>query len=111
MEWLSAILTMPTHTELEIVRCYVSSVKWQFAKTMAHTPHEYTLRKWRKDLDADFVYFVQFIRQYGYPKQWGSAIYTYFDLDGYKYWTMGASIAQTILINREKLLRNSLKGT
>ena len=79
------------------------SVPWQFAKTMPENPHEYTLKKASPGREAEFEAAVMFIRQHGYKKKFGRATYIYLDVDGKCYWTMGASLEQTILINRAVL--------
>lgn len=78
--------------------------KWIFAKTMPHNPHWYTLRKnWNDD---KFIAAVLFIRENGYREKYGKSYYTVLDMNGMKYWTMGAPIWYkngkpcTILINR-----------
>ena len=86
---------------LEPVRKYISSVRWIFAKTYAKTaPHEYTLRKERPELDADFVSFVKLIRAEGYDSKFWDKTHRYLDIDGHQYWTMGDPVEDTILINR-----------
>lgn len=75
--------------------------KWIFAKTMPKIPHEYTLRKnWGND--SDFVDVVNFIRSYGYVEHFAGRPYTYLDVNGFSYWTMGAPVSETTLINRRK---------
>jgi hypothetical protein len=84
-------------------RKYIESVHWIFAKTMPHVPHWYTLRKKAPAMEGEFVWFVEAIRRAGYKERWGKYMNTYYDLDGWKYWTMGAPIPSTILINRARL--------
>lgn len=75
---------------------------YRFAKTMPENPHWYTLRKtWKRD--EDFVEAVELIRRYGYTELYYGRPYTMFNLNGMKYWTMGAPIDITILINRKHL--------
>lgn len=81
---------------------------WRFAKTMPEHPHWYTLRKnWKND--QDFVDFVLFIREHGYQEVFKGTTYTLFNINGYKYWTMGCAIntpsgePYTILINRAEI--------
>jgi len=75
------------------------SKRWIFAKTMPDHPHWYTLRKeWEKD--EEFVYVVNAIRQYGYTEKFYNKDYTRLDIEDMKYWTMGAPVNETILINR-----------
>lgn len=80
-------------------RAFVERSPWKFAKTMAHIPHEYTLRE-KHDDDQQFVDAVQFIRDHGYQQNFYSKTFTYFDVGDKQYWTMGSPLDQTILINR-----------
>jgi hypothetical protein len=78
--------------------------QWAFAKTMPHNPHWYTLRKdWVAKVSFDAV--VQYIRDHGTERKFMSATYTYFDYNGWTYWTMGAPLPITILINKAEILR------
>jgi hypothetical protein len=58
-------------------RGFVARAPWRFAKTMSHIPHEYTVR--------------------------GQTTYTYLNIDGQRYWTMGAPLEATVIINRALL--------
>src|SRR5262245_52995992 len=88
------------------VAAVLLSKEWRFAKTMPQHPHWYTLRKDWQD-EAEFEAVVQFIRDRGYKRRWGRATYTYLDIDGMQYWTMGAALASTILINRAQISPSS----
>jgi hypothetical protein len=87
---------------------YIAKVRWQFARTMPQWPHEYTVRAWRPDLERDFCDFVVLIRREGVVKPWprdgATPCYhhTYLELDGWEYWTMGAPVPETTVINRAK---------
>ena len=84
------------------IRRFIGDHEWTFAKTMPTIPHWYTLRKKAKR-DEDFAAFVQEIRVRGVARQFGRKSFTYFDIDGWTYWTMGSPIEETILINRARL--------
>ena len=90
-------------------RAYIAKVRWQFAKTMPQWPHEYTVRKWRSDLEDEFLAFVLLIRHEGVVKPWPPDVPTpryhhaYLELDGWEYWSMGAPVPETTLINRALL--------
>ncbi len=86
---------------MDELRAFVQTSSWKFAKSMPQTPHGHTLRPEAKDEDL-FERVVLHIRQVGYHKKWGKTIYTYLDIDGWQYWTMGAPMEATILINRAK---------
>jgi hypothetical protein len=86
--------------DMDRIREYIASVKWQVAKTMPKIPHSYTIKQWRPDLKATFEEFALHIRQEGVGEKFYSKTYTYLYVDGYKYWTMGAPIDETIVLNR-----------
>lgn len=107
------ILFEPMNADTEKLRERVCgnllAADYRFAKTMPDNPHWYTLRKNWTD-DAAFVEAVAFIRRddVGYIEIFKKSKYKMFNLNGYKYWTMGAPINNkkgepcTILINRAK---------
>ena len=77
---------------------------FQFAKTLWRNPHYYTLlRKW--STPEDFFFCVKFIRKHGFieifPPGKNGKPYTIFQANGFKYWSMGAPVLETILINRK----------
>ena len=78
---------------------FVDSTAWVFAKTYAKTwPHEYIVRE---QVDEDrFVELVRHIRNHGYLGKFYAKDITYLDCTNLVYWTMGASIEETTVINR-----------
>ena len=88
--------------DLDHVARDLAAQHWIVAKTMPENPHEYTLRReWAND--ADFVRAVLFIRAHGYQNLFEGSWYTQLDIDDHTYWTMGAPVEETILINRKKI--------
>lgn len=79
---------------------FVNGEKWTYAKTMPKWPHEYIVRE-RVDKTL-FVNLVQHIRTNGYQGYFYNKKITYYDEDGIVYWTMGAPIEETTIINRCK---------
>src|SRR5689334_11973502 len=94
---------------LENARAYIAEVHWRFAKTMPQWPHEYTVRQLAADLEPQFFELVALIRREGIVKPWPREArepryrLNYLALDGWEYWTMGAPIAETTVINRARL--------
>lgn len=78
---------------------------YRFAKTMAATPHWYTLRE-RWD-DAQFEEVVRCVQANGRGEVYRGRAYTSLWLNGFAYWTMGAPAAETILINRRRAFYQS----
>jgi len=80
---------------------WIGMREWVFAKTYAETaPHEYTIRQ---DDDEDFKRAVAVIRENGYQEYYWKTLITYMDFDGRKYWTMGAPVEETVIVNRAPL--------
>jgi hypothetical protein len=82
------------------------ALRWQFARTMPRWPHEYTVRHWRPDLEAELEAFEYLIREIGVVKPWPRTSktpkyhHTYLTIEDFEYWTMGAPISVTTVINR-----------
>jgi hypothetical protein len=84
----------------EILREFIASSKWTFAKTMPEWPHEYIVRE-----KVDRVLFeslVRHIRQHGFEGHFYQRVLIYFAENGLLYWTMGEPIEETTIINRCK---------
>jgi hypothetical protein len=81
------------------LKAFVDGQTWTFAKTYAETwPHEYLVRdRVNEDL---FVQLVRHIRAFGYEGKFYHQTYTYFEEEGLVYWTMGAPIPETTIVNR-----------
>jgi hypothetical protein len=92
---------------------FVDTAKWTFAKTMPEWPHEYIVRD-RVDEDL-FVHLVHHIRANGYVGKFYQKNITYYDDRGMVYWTMGAPLEETTIINRcrkeDSYESRLLKGT
>jgi hypothetical protein len=76
---------------------------------MPHNPHEYTLR--RDTRGASFDAAVRYIREHGEIEMYWGKPYKTLYRDGHKYWTMGAPLDVTILINRKLLARRADAGS
>jgi hypothetical protein len=83
------------------IRALIERSKWVRARTTTN-PHEYTLKTDAAD-QAAFEAFVVEIRAQGEEIVFAGNVYTCVDVDGYRYWSMGAPVPKTILINRRKL--------
>jgi hypothetical protein len=84
----------------DILKEFVVTSKWTFAKTMPEWPHEYIVRS---NVDENlFVLLVRHIRVNGYEGKFYKTAITYFEEDGLVYWTMGSPIEETTIINRCK---------
>ncbi len=89
--------------DLQIFQELVWSKKWIFAKTYAETaPHEYVLRKMYTTREFNFM--VGLIRRAGFYGRFGKCKPTmYLIMGNYYYWTMGAPVKETTVINRASL--------
>lgn len=85
----------------EDIARFIKGEKWTFAKTYAETwKHEYLVKD--KVDENMFVALVNHIRSHGYLGSFYSKPIKYFDEDGLVYWTMGAPVEETTIINRCK---------
>ena len=84
----------------------IAQLWFRVSKTMPELPHEYTVREWRPELEPEFEAFATLIRRIGVVKPWPRTSrtpkyhHTYLTIDDFEYWTMGAPIAETTVINR-----------
>lgn len=83
----------------ETIDSFINSNTWTYAKTMAWCPHEYIVRDRCSDLET-FVKLVKHIRKYGYQQFFYKKEMTYFKIGNMKYWSMGAPVSETTIINR-----------
>jgi hypothetical protein len=83
-----------------VLQEFIDSIQWTFAKTMPEWPHEYIVRG-RVDEDL-FVRLVRHIREHGFEGRFYRSVLTYYAEDGLLYWTMGAPIEETAIVNRCK---------
>ncbi len=83
---------------LEDLRRFVNDERWTYAKTMPEWPHEYLVRE-RVDRDL-FERTVKHIRSNGYEGRFYQKKITYYEEAGLVYWTMGAPLEETTIINR-----------
>jgi len=82
----------------ENIRRFIELVEWTFAKTMPKWPHEYIVRK---NVEENlFIQFVKIIRTNGYDGNFYTKKLTYLEHNERVYWTMGAPIEETVIINR-----------
>ena len=73
---------------------------WVFASTMITFPHRYITReRWVNVDDCSFDDAVREIRLLGKQSLFLRRKYIYLHLNGFKFWTMGAPVEQTTIIN------------
>jgi hypothetical protein len=83
----------------ETLKIFIAESNWIFAKTYAKTwPHEYIVRETVDEYL--FLELVKYIKLHGYVGKFYNQDYIYFDDHKKVYWTMGASIEETTIINR-----------
>ena len=84
------------------LRSMIARCEWKFAKTMPFAPHEYIVKEKCPLTTDEFEYFVNMQREHGVKERWGKYNNPYLYIDDYKYWTMGAPLEETTVINRAK---------
>ena len=93
---------MNREVDYEKLRKMIARCEWTFAKTMPFAPHEYIVKGRCPLSDEEFEYFVNMQREHGIREKWGKYNNPYLYVDDYKYWTMGAPLEDTTVINRAK---------
>jgi hypothetical protein len=87
----------------EEITDFIVKHRWRVARTMPEMPHAYVVKAQCRDA-AEFERFVMHIRRHGYTQRFGKREFVYFDwpVDGaiHQFWTMGAPLSETIIINR-----------
>jgi hypothetical protein len=81
------------------INAFIEGNDWTFAKTMPNNPHSYLVKSRCTDQQA-FEDFVLHIRQHGYRLKFKKNWYVCLDVGEHRYWSMGAPIEKTIIINR-----------
>lgn len=80
------------------IRDFINKQHWIFSKTYAEkAPHEYCLRA---ECESGFDEAVLYIRNHGFKAYFWRTEHIYLIVDDKLYWTMGAPLDETILINR-----------
>ena len=87
----------------EYAKSLIAKVHWIWAKTYPSIPHEYIVRGKCGLSDDEFLYLVMAQREYGVHEQWHKYNFPYLYVNGYKYWTMGDAIEDTVILNRQKV--------
>ena len=89
------------------LREMIARCQWTLAETMPRYPHEYIVRDQCPLSKEEFMYFVEMQRSHGIVERCGKHFHPYLYIDGYKYWTTGAPIEGTRVINRANVLELS----
>lgn len=91
-------------TEQEM-RDFIEQNKWRNAKTYeSFAPHEYVVKNNLSiEQQRQFERVVMYIRKNGYREKFMGKWYVCYNVNAHKYWTMGAPLYQTIILNRAKL--------
>lgn len=80
------------------LRVFVKEKSWRFAKTMREWPHEYIVRE---QVDQElFERLARHVREHGREGRFYDKTLTYFEEAGLVYWTMGAPLQETTIVNR-----------
>jgi len=88
---------------MKSIESSINENEWVFAKTMPKNPHYYVVRKkWKGEVS--FNDFALFIRKHGYNEKFKGWTYRLFQVGDYYYWSMGAPLSLTVVINRKLIV-------
>jgi hypothetical protein len=84
---------------------FVASIPFRKAKTAIRNPHEYNVcdPSDPPTVREPWIAAVITIRKFGKTVMFWKKSYTVLDRNGYRYWTMGNSLAVTKIFNRRPL--------
>ncbi len=95
---------------IEEARRFIECNSWVYAKTMPEAPHYYVNRKTLSDnMKHEFTEFVKFIRKNGVRAKFWKSEYIYLLEGEWYYWTMGAPVEETFILNRASAKTNSIE--
>lgn len=103
---LPELLEAPAPDEWARAKDFIARRRWREAVTYRKTaPHEYTVREWEVGAPAnqDFDRFTILVRRFGYADFFYRTRHIYWAIGGFKYWTMGWPVEQTVVINRARV--------
>ena len=86
------------HVFSDDLRHFIGAEQWKFASMLPDWPHEYLVRERVDRLLFERV--VKHIRSYGYEGRFYEREIRYYEEAGLMYWTIGAPVEQTVIINR-----------
>ncbi len=86
--------------KLEQTEQFLSSLRWQYAKTYPSCPHEYTCLSWQPEIKQQMIYFARLIKEVDYKERFGKRGFRVLVIENMKYWTMDFPLENTDLINR-----------
>ena len=84
----------------EEVRAFVAKCSWVDTRCGGEL-HQYTFRTGFDELE--FLRVAEFVRQYGYDGMYLGKLWRYLDLDGLFYFTYGAGLRTTTILNRKPM--------
>jgi hypothetical protein len=84
---------------------FVARARWKFARTMAKTPHSYTMLDW-EPYEPDWIRFVRIVHENStHAEKFYRRTFYYFVRDEWKYWLMDKDPANVVLVNRAEKTR------
>jgi hypothetical protein len=95
---MTAMNTTTADVFSDELRRFINDEQWRAANRMPDWPHEYLVRE-RVDQKL-FERAVKHIRSNGYEGRVYQTEIRYYEEGGLVYWTMGAPVEETVIINR-----------
>jgi hypothetical protein len=87
--------------QLPFARAFLAGCTFVFAKSVPKNPHSYLVRdRVKPELQADYRRFTGLIKKYGYKGRFLRVVYTYLDVDEYRYWESPTLDRTGMILNR-----------
>ena len=103
---LPELLEKPTPEESAWSEAFITRRTWREAATYRETaPHEYIVRTWEENEEGnrEFDRFIAHIRRFGFADFYYKIRHIYWEVNEFKYWTMGWPVEETKVINRARI--------
>lgn len=103
---LPELLEKPAAEERAWAETFITQRTWREAVTYRETaPHQYIVRTGEKGAQGnrDFDRFIACIRRFGFADFYYRVRHIYWEINEFKYWTMGWPVEDTTVINRARV--------
>ena len=103
---LPELLEKPAPEEWAWAESFIAQRAWREAVTYREiAPHEYIVRTWEngEQSNQDFDRFIAYIRRFGFADFYYKVRHIYWQVNEFKYWTMGWPVEETTVINRARV--------
>jgi len=94
-------------SQIARARAYISSMDWEFSRSMPQWPHWYVLKEDGSVREFDFV--ARLVKRLGYPDAWGARTDYYLVIGKFKYWAIDNVLNRATPISNAEMRKRGLR--